>query len=466
MRHTEHPEPESEPMILVESNEERLRREIEGLKRQIEEQKRVPAAPLPPAHHAAKPPRPSGASLWILAIVVSVLVVAAFLFGYLPRRSRVDLIDAEAAANAQALPEVSVVKAAPSAAVSELILPGNVEAITEAPVLARSDGYIARRYVDIGDRVRQGELLATIAAPELDRQVEQAAATLQQSEATLQQASANLAQGQANQHIAQITAERWAHLTIKGAVSRQENDQYQAQYQAQTANVDALNKAIAAAKGNVAAARASLDHLKELQIYEQVKAPFAGVITVRNIDVGALITAGSTLLFRIAQTGTLRTYVNVPQTNSDSVHAGQPAFLTVTNLPGRRFPGRVTRTANALDPASRTLLTEVQAPNPTGELMPGMYAQVDLNTKRTDPPLLVPGDALVVRAEGTLLAVVDSGDVVHYRKIDVGRDYGTTVEVLSGIVSGDRVIVNPSDAAKEGAKVKPIDLPGGAPKNP
>ena len=463
MRHTEPSEPESEPMIMVESSEERLRKEIEGLKRQIEEHKR--AAP-PPAHHAAKPPRPSRTSLWLLAIVVTVLIVAAFLFGYLPRRSRVDMIDSEAAANAQALPEVSVVKAVPSSAVSELVLPGNVEAITEAPVLARSDGYIQRRYVDIGDRVREGQLLATIAAPELDRQVEQAAATLKQSEATLQQANANLQQGEANERIARITAERWAHLTVKGAVSRQENDQYQAQFQAQTANVDALNKAIAAAKSNVAAAQASLDHLKELQIFEQVKAPFAGVITVRNVDVGALITTGNTLLFRIAQTGTLRTYVNVPQANANSVRVGQPAFLSVSNLPGRRFPGRVTRTASALDPASRTLLTEVQVPNPTGELMPGMYASVDLNTRRADPPLLVPGDALVVRSEGTVLAVVDPDDVVHYRKIDIGRDFGTTVEVLSGIANGDRVIVNPSDAAKEGAKVKPVALPGAAPHNP
>ncbi len=446
-------------MILVESNEEGLRKEIEALKRQIEEQKRG-AAPHPPEHHAAKPPRPSRASLWLIAIVAVVAVAAAFLLGYLPRRSRVDLIESEAAAAARALPEVSVVKAVPSAAVSELVLPGNVEAITEAPVLARSDGYVQRRFVDIGDRVREGQLLATIAAPELDRQVDQAAATLKQSEATLQQANANLQQGEANERIARITAERWAHLTVKGAVSRQENDQYQAQFQAQTANVDALNKAIAAAKSNVAAAQASLEHLKELQIYEQVKAPFAGVITVRNVDVGALITTGNTLLFRIAQTGTLRTYVNVPQTNSDSIHVGQPAFLTVSNLPGRRFPGKVTRTANALDPASRTLLTEVQAPNPTGELMPGMYAEVDLNTKRTDPPLLVPGDALVVLSQGTMLAVVDSDRVVHYRKIEVGRDYGTTVEVLSGISNGDEVIVNPSDAAKEGAKVKPVALPG------
>jgi len=320
--------------------------------------------------------------------------------------------------------------------------------------------------VDIGDRVREGQLLATIAAPELDRQVDQAAATLKQSEATLQQANANLQQGEANERIARITAERWAHLTVKGAVSRQENDQYQAQFQAQTANVDALNKAIAAAKSNVAAAQASLDHLKELQIYEQVKAPFAGVITVRNVDVGALITTGNTLLFRIAQTGTLRTYVNVPQTNANSVRVGQPAFLSVSNLPGRRFPGRVTRTASALDPASRTLLAEVQVPNPTGELMPGMYASVDLNTRRADPPLLVPGDALVVRSEGTVLAVVDPDNVVHYRKIDIGRDFGTTVEVLSGIANGDRVIVNPSDAAKEGAKVKPVALPGAAPHNP
>ncbi len=240
-------------------------------------------------------------------------------------------------------------------------------------------------------------------------------------------------------------------------VSKQDNDQYQAQYQSQIAGVNALEKAILAQRANIAAAEANLSRLNEMQGYRIVKAPFAGVITLRNVDVGALVTTGSTMLYRIAQTDTLRTYVNVPQTNASSIHAGQKALVSVTNLPGRTFTGTVARTANSLDPSSRTLLVEVQVPNPDGALMPGMYAQVDFSNSRANAPLLVPAEALMVRADGTQIAVVGPDSIVHLQKIVIGRDYGDRLEVLQGLQVGDRIIANPDDNAREGVKVDAVE---------
>jgi RND family efflux transporter MFP subunit len=223
--------------------------------------------------------------------------------------------------------------------------------------------------------------------------------------------------------------------------------------------MQSLEKAIAVARSNVSAAEANVARLERLQGYRIVKAPFDGVVTLRNVDVGALVTAGNTLLFRIAQTGTLRTYVNVPQTFSSSVRVGQAARLSLSNLPGRFFNGAVARTANALDAASRTLLVEVHVPNPTGALFPGMYARVELITGRTAAPLLIPGDTLIVRAEGTMVAVVRPDHSVHLQKIEVGRDYGDRLEVVSGLKEGDLIIPNAGDSAREGVKVEPVAIP-------
>ena len=194
-----------------------------------------------------------------------------------------------------------------------------------------------------------------------------------------------------------------------------------------------------------------------MQGYRIVKAPFAGVVTLRNVDVGALVTTGSTMLYRIAQTGTLRTYVNVPQTNASSIRPGQPARISVTNLPGRTFIGTVARSANSLDPSSRTLLVEVQVPNPDGALMPGMYAQVDFSNSRANAPILIPAEALMVRADGTQVAVVGQDSIVHLRKIVIGRDYGDRLEVMQGVQVGDRIIANPGDDAREGVKVDVVE---------
>ena len=432
-------------MQYTESNtEEHLRRQIEDLKRQLAEQKQG----------LAEPRHPSRVSLWLIGLGLAALIAIAFFAGYIPRAKREAIIGAEARQEEQALPIVSVVKAVRSPGKSELELPGNIQAMTEAPILARADGYIKKRYVDIGDRVKQDQLLAELEAPELAQQVQQAKAAVQQSDAALEQANANYQQGKANAELAATTAKRWGNLSAQGVVSRQENDQYQAQYQAQTANLQALEKAVNAAKSNIAAAQANLSRLESLQSYTMVKAPFAGVITVRNIDVGTLVTSGSTLLYRIAQTDKLRTYLNVPQANAESVRVGQRARLTIADLGGKQFDGVVTRTANALDPASRTLLTEVEVYS-SGVLLPGMYAMVELADSRTDPPILLPSAALVVRADGTQAAVVRPDNTVHFQLLKIGRDFGDRVEVLSGLQNGDSVIVNPGDTVREGVKVNP-----------
>jgi RND family efflux transporter MFP subunit len=442
-------------MKQIEDTELTLRAEIERLKQKVEEQSRLLA-------HGEAHPRASKqvskTSLWALAALALVLIVVGFFAGYLPHERREHMLIAEAGSEAQALPSVNVVPVERSSTRSELVLPGNIQAVTEAPLLARASGYVKSRYADIGDRVKAGQLLAEIEAPELDQQVKQAQASLDQAAASLEQAAANLQQGQANAQIAQTTAQRWTSLQSRGVVSRQENDTYQSQYEAQKASVHALEKAVAAAKSNVAAAEANLSRLKEMQGYKKVVAPFAGVITQRNVDVGTLITEGSTLLFRIAQTDRLRTYVNVPQAEAGSVHVGQPAFLIVSDRPQQKFAGTVTRTANSLDPATRTLLTEVQVPNADGALMPGMYADVDLATPRQDPPLLIPGDTLVVRSDGTQVAIVMPDRTVHFQRIQLGRDYGDKVEVLEGLQAGQDVIVNPGDAIRENAKVNPVAL--------
>ena len=219
--------------------------------------------------------------------------------------------------------------------------------------------------------------------------------------------------------------------------------------------MNALEKAVAVQRGNIAAAEANLARLQEMQGYRMVKAPFDGIITLRNVDVGALVNVGSTLLFRIAQTGTVRIYVNVPQMNASFVRLGQPARLHVANLPGRYFTGAVARTANSLDPASRTMLVEVQAPNPDGALLPGMYAQVELSSARGEPPLLVPSDALISRADGTSVAMVRPDHTVHLQRIEVGRDYGDRMEVSGGLQEGDTILSNPGDFGREGLQVDP-----------
>jgi RND family efflux transporter MFP subunit len=438
-------------MRYSETTEDKLRKEVEELKRQLMEQKALVQGPSP-----GKLWHPSPVTIGAIFLGIIVLAVIAFLAGYLPLQKRMDAIRSEVQEQEQALPRAEVVTVERSSGNSELELPGNIQAVTEAPILARADGYVRRRLADIGDRVRTGQPLAEIEAPELDQQILQAKANLQQARAALDQALANEQQGKANEELARITANRYKELTARGVATRQDNDQYQMQYAAQTANVQALEKAVVAGRSNVAAAEANVARLDDVQNYRIVKAPFDGVITLRNVDVGALVNSGNTLLFRIAQTGALRIYVNVPQTYASAVRPGQQATLSVSNLPARHFTGTVARTANALDPNSRTLLVEIQVPNADGALLPGMYAQVDLSSPRKDAPLLVPDDALIIRSEGPQVATVGPDQTVHLQKIEIGRDYGDRLEVTGGIHEGDTIIVNPSDGVRDGVRVNPV----------
>jgi len=435
-------------MNEINTNEEQMRAEIEDLKRQLAKSH---------AGRASEARRgPSFGTLVVVVLLLLALLVAGYYLGYLPRQRRELVLANESKSGSEALPVVNVAKVTRSDAQDSLVLPGNIQAVTEAPLLARASGYILKRDVDIGDRVIEGQELALIEAPELDQQIAQAQAAVEQARSNVEQAQAALAQGQSNEALAKVTADRQQRLFDRDVVSRQDNDTAQMQLAAQQANVQALGKAVAAARSSTLAAEANLARLNKLKEYLTVRAPFAGVITVRNVDVGALVNEGSTLLYRIAQSDRLRTYLNVPQADADNVRVGQHATLAVANVGGRKFPGEVTRTANALDPATRTLLVEVQVSNSNGLLMPGMYTQVDLSVPRSDRPLLIPGDTLVVRSDGPQVARIQPDGTVHFTRIQLGRDFGDRLEVLSGLEQGQQLVVNPGDAVREGVKVKPV----------
>lgn len=428
------------------------------------------------------------------AVLFIALVAVALVAGYVPRMRTMEQLDAAAAKRRTSLPIVnaSPVKRAP--ATSDLLLPGNVTPITEAYVFARATGYLKRRYVDIGDHVQAGQLLADIDAPDLDQQVSQARAALAQAQGQLGQSQATLEQLTATRDLAEITWQRYKVLTESGAVSRQDGDNQSTAAKTAEANVSAGQKMVRAAQEYVRASDATLQRLITLQQYERVTAPFAGIVTARNVDVGALISpTGSSLgptrpssaapsdlpsngeIFRIAEISRLRVLVSVPQTNSAGINVGGKAKVTVEELPNLTFPGIVTRTSSSLDAGSRTLLTEVQVENQHDRLLPGMYALVDFDTVRVDPPAMVPDAALVVRSDGTWLAllypltqqetdkaksegvdppVLAQARRVHFQRVDPGRDYGIELEILSPLKTGQEVVVDPSDAVQEGVLVQ------------
>jgi RND family efflux transporter MFP subunit len=393
--------------------------------------------------------------LGVLAILI-VAIAAVVIWGI---RSRVSAASAVKEKSLQeSIPTVSVVHPKPGALKNEIVLPGNIQAFTDSPIYARASGYLKAWHAELGAHVKAGQVLAEIEAPELDQQVTQARASLQQTQAALDQSTANLTQGKANAELAKVTATRWSNLAAKGVVSRQENDQYQAQYQAQAANVDALEKAIAAARSNIAASEANLARLEELRSYKVVKAPFDGVITARNTDVGALINSGNggpaQELFHLAATRKLRVFVSVPQVYSRAAVAGIGADLTLQEFPGRKFHGLIVRTAEAIDPGTRTLLTEVNVDNASAELRPGAYAEVHLSFPAGASSLVLPVNALLFRSEGLQVGVVRDGGKVELVRVILGKDFGTEVEVVSGVAASDVVIVNPPDSLTAGAVVR------------
>ena len=439
------------------STEERLRQEIEDLKRQLHGQ-RSP-------HSPSKLWHPSALTIWALLLLLTVAIVGAFFAGYIPLKKRNALIVSEAREQQQALPRVEVIQVGRSSSKSELLLPGNIQAVTEAPILARADGYIKRRLVDIGDRVKAGQTVAEIEAPELDQQVSQARAAVEQGQATLSRTQHVLAQSVANLDLAEVTVKRWKALVDRGVVSKQEYDQQNANYEAQRAAMESARSDVRAAEDSIRGSQHNLERLINLQSYKKIVAPFSGIITARNVDIGALINSnGTTPIFRIAQIDVVRIMVDVPQRNAPFIKVGEPAQVTLQEFPGRKFTGKVSRTANALEANTRTLPTEVQVPNPNGALMPNMFAQVNLVSAQVLPGILIPGDALIVRSNGTQVAVIESGNRVHLQPVELGRDYGAELEVRSGLSPGQYVIVNPSDDAREGAEVHPIQAKPAQPR--
>ena len=362
--------------------------------------------------------------LILIAQIVLVLVVIGLIAGFVPRFIAHHQLKAEN--HADAVITVDVVS--PTAFKSDLgtPLPAEVQAFTQASIHAQASGYLKNWLVDIGDHVTNGQALAEIETPDLDQQLEQA-------RAQLDQALANLG-------LAKISADRWAELLKTASVSEQEAAEKNADY--------ALKQA------DVAAARANVRRLEELTNFAHIVAPFAGTITMRNTDIGQLISATSGAeLFRLAQTDPLRVYVRVPQSLIYAITPGQTAQLTFQELAGRNFTATVTRTAGAVDPASRTLQVELQVPNPKGEILAGSYAQVRFNETANASGQTLSDNTLIFRAQGMQVAIVNSNNLVQLRSIKLGRDFGNTVEVLSGLAASDRVILNPPDSIADGMAV-------------
>ncbi len=361
-----------------------------------------------------------------LLVIVVVLVVAGAVL-LVQRQSQYKAL----ASNTEALsvPTVAVFHAAAQPGDEQLVLPGTLQAYVESPIYARTNGYLRKWYRDIGSRVSKGEILAEIDTPEVDQQ--------------LSQARADLGTAQANAHLSEITSTRYAELLKTDGVSKQE--------------VDNAAGDLAAKRATVQSGEANVRRLEELKSFQRVYAPFSGVITKRNVDTGTLINAGNggatQQLFVLAQTDPIRVYVNVPENYAPSIKPGMSAYLELTQYPGQKFEGKVVRTSEAIDLSTRTLLTEVDVPNKTGQLLPGGYAQVNLKLKLTGQRLVVPVNALLFRSEGLSAVVVDAQHHIRLQSLQIGRDYGTTLEVLNGLKVDDWIVLNPADSLESGQAV-------------
>ncbi len=362
----------------------------------------------------------------ILFLVVAALVVlgAVTLF---QRRTQYQALAKET--ETLAIPTVAVIHASVESAEEDLVLPGTMQAYVESPIYARTNGYLKKWYHDIGSRVRQGDLLVDIDTPEVDQQ--------------LSQARADLNTAQANANLSKITASRYQELIKTDGVSKQEVDNAVGDMEAKLATVKS--------------AEANVRRLEELESFKHIYAPFSGVVTRRSVDTGTLINAGnggtSQQLFFLAQTDPIRVYVSVPETYAASIRAGLGAYLELTQFPGQRFQGKVVRTAESIELGTRTLLTEVDVPNHNGALLPGGYAQAHLQVKVTGARLAVPVNALLFRSEGLRAVVVDANHRTHLKALVIGRDYGTTLEVLQGLDANDWIVLNPADSLDDGQEV-------------
>jgi len=380
---------------------------------------------------AQSQPKASRRSRYAVITVVAVVIVAGLALGVIPRlRAQGKLV---ATTREVTLRAVTVTNATRLASSVQLALPGDVRAFEETKIYARADGYLLKWNSEIGAKVEAGQVLAEIDTPELDQE--------------LNQSRAALAQAQANIMLARSSAERWQGLIKDRAVSQQE--------------VDEKTSALAAREADVKAAEAAVARLEKLSSFKEVRAPFAGTITRRHVDTGALIRAGgnASALFELAQMDTLRVQVNVPQAYLRDIAIGAPVAIGVAEYPGRTFNGKVVRTSGAFDMATRTMLTEIEVPNRNGELFPGIHVDVQLSLAQANPPIIVPATAVIVRSEGLQVATVDDSDAIRLQKVQVGRDFGKTVEIVSGLSDGARVVTNPTDTLVEGSLVRIAGAP-------
>jgi len=368
--------------------------------------------------------------LVFFAIVVALVVIGGLLM--VQRRSQFQAL----AENTETLsvPTVAIIHPSAQPGDEDLVLPGTLQAYVESPIYARTNGYLRQWYHDIGSRVNKGDILADIDAPEIDQQ--------------LMQAKADLNTAQANEHLSQITAARYSELLKTDGVSKQE--------------VDNANGDLEAKRAIVQSSQANVHRLEELKSFQRVFAPFSGVVTQRNVDIGTLINAGnggtSQQLFYLAKTDPIRVYVNVPEAYAPSIRKGLGAYLELTQHPGQRFEGQVVRTAEAIDLSTRTMLTEVDVPNRAGQLLPGGYAEVHLKVKVQGQRLQVPVNALLFRSEGLRAVVIDASHHVRLQALAIGRDYGNTLEVLNGLKADDWIVLNPPDSIENGQEVHVKEL--------
>ncbi len=389
----------------------------------------------------------AGRSVLVLSMAVVVLFTGLGTLGVLPRLRRAEPPPSASAVGPPAVTAtVAVAQRAPADV--EQVLPGTALPLFETAIFPRTNGYLVRRLVDFGSIVQAGDLLAEIATPEVDDQ-------LQQARATLAQTGANLERDRANEEYGNIELARVRALVDRKALSQEEYDRQAAATKVAVANVRATEATI---KVN----EADIRRLTDLQAFEKITAPFSGVITVRNYDAGALMIADNPAnqlpMFRLAQVDTLRVTVNVPQVYSTDVHPGQEAKVFRREDPRHEFTGQVTRIASALDHATRTMLTEVQVPNPDGALLPGMYLMVRFVAHTQSPHVIVPVAALVTRGDGVRVAVLDGHSTVRYRDVKLGSDFGAQVEVISGLEGGEQVVVRPGDALAEGTLVRAVPV--------
>ena len=371
-------------------------------------------------------PAPAGRGKILVGAVLLVLITAGVVT-FLNRSSEADALAKET--EAVSVPTVAVVQPQTEPGNDELVLPGNLQAFEESPIFARTNGYLLRWYKDIGSKVQKGELLAAIDTPEVDQELSQARATREQVKSALE--------------LAKISADRWANLRKSDSVSQQEADQQASGYQQ--------------GQANLAAAEANVRRLEQLESFKNVYAPFSGVLTRRNVDPGALINSGTGAtgkeLFDIARVDPLRVYVSVPQAYAPSMKVGVKAVVTLQEFPGQKFTGVIARTADAIDPATRTLNTEVDVPNKDGKLLPGSFGQVHFATGTSVSRITIPVNAMLFRAEGPQAAVVDKDGKVHLQPISIGRDFGATLEILGGLDVSNQIVINPADSLEEGQKV-------------